>query len=111
HPAPVPQPPFGEAVLQLLSGPPGQGAQDSSGEADAGVAVAGGVGRARREAGGGAVREDTGDGVAAAVVFAEDLAEETPDGGDGTEQAVAVLDAVLMEGVEDATFAQGLGEG
>ena len=57
------------------------------------------------------VSKDARDGVAAAVVLAENLAEETPDGGDGTEQAVAVLDAVLIEGVEDAEFAQGVGEG
>ena len=41
-------------------------------------------------------------GVAATVVVAEDLAEEAPDGRDGAEHPVAVLDAVLVEGVEDA---------
>src|SRR5262245_16609170 len=70
-----------------------------------------GVGRARLEAGGGAVSEDARDGIAATVVLAEDLAEEPPDGGDGTEQSVAVVEAVLMEGIEDAAFAQGVGEG
>jgi hypothetical protein len=57
------------------------------------------------------VRDDPRDGVAAAVVLAEDLAEEAPDGGDGAEQAVAVLDGVLVEGPEDAAFAQSVGEG
>src|SRR5262249_14049058 len=55
--------------------------------------------------------EDACDGVAATVVLAEDLAEEAPDGGDGTEQAVGVLDAVLLGGVRDAAFTQGVGEG
>ena len=47
---------------------------------------------------------------AATVVLAEDLAEEAPDGGDGSEHSVAILDAVLIESVEDAEFAQGVGE-
>ena len=51
------------------------------------------------------------DGVAAAVVVAEDLAEEAPDGGDGAENAVAEGDAVLLERVENAVPAQGVGEG
>ena len=55
--------------------------------------------------------DDARDGVAAAVVVAEDLAEEAPDGGDRAEQAVAVLDAVLVEDVEDAGLGQGVGEG
>ena len=86
-------------------------AQHGGGEAGAGVAVAGGVGRADLEAGRGAVGDDAGHGVAATVVVAEDLAEEAPDGGDGIEHAVAVLDAVLVEDVEDAGFGQGVGEG
>jgi hypothetical protein len=45
------------------------------------------------------------------VVLAEDLAGEVPDGGDRVEHPVAVLDAVLVEGVEDAAFAQGVGKG
>ena len=55
--------------------------------------------------------DDPGHGVAAAVVVAEDLAEEAPDGGDRAEKAVAVLDAVLVERLEDAAFGQGVGEG
>ena len=50
------------------------------------------------------------DGVAATVVVAEDLAEEAPDGGDGSEHSVSILDAMLIESVEDAQFAQGVGE-
>ena len=49
-------------------------------------------------------------GVTATVVLVEDLAEEAPDGGDGTEHSVAILDAMLIESVEDARFAQGVGE-
>ena len=55
--------------------------------------------------------EDARDGVAAAVVVAEDLAEEAPDGGDGAEDAVAEGDAVLLQRVENAVPAQGIGEG
>jgi hypothetical protein len=77
----------------------------------AGVAVAGGVGRAPLEAGRGAVSDDPGHRITAAAVLAEDLAEEAPDGGDGTEQQVSILDTVLAEGVEDAGLGQGVGEG
>ena len=54
--------------------------------------------------------DDPRHGVTAAVVLAEDLAEEAPDGGDRAEHSVAILDAVLVEGVEDAGFGQGVGE-
>ena len=53
---------------------------------------------------------DPGHSVTATVVFAEDLAEETPDGGDGGEHSVSILDAMLIESFEDALFAQGVGE-
>jgi hypothetical protein len=39
------------------------------------------------------------------------LAEEAPDGGDGTEQSVEILEAVLVDGIEDARLGQGIGEG
>src|SRR5262249_13725666 len=68
------------------------------------------VGRTHRQASGGEVGDDSGHGITAAVVLAQDLAEEAPDGGDGTEQPVAILDAVLLKGVEDTEFAQGVGE-
>ena len=55
--------------------------------------------------------EDARDGVAAAVVVAEDLSEEAPDGGNGAEDSVAEQNAVLVERVEDAVLAQGSGEG
>jgi hypothetical protein len=64
-----------------------------------------------REVAGRPVGDDTGDGVAAAVVVAEDLAEEPPDGRHRVEQPVAEGDAVLGERVEDAGLRQGLGEG
>jgi hypothetical protein len=57
------------------------------------------------------VGDDTRDDIAAAVVLAEDLAEKAPDGSDGTEHAVAVLNGVFVERLEDAVFAQGVGEG
>jgi hypothetical protein len=48
------------------------------------------------------VGEDARDGVAAAVVVAEHLAEEAPDGGDRAEHPVAVLDLVFVEDFQDA---------
>ena len=107
---PVPLPPLGEAVLQFLGGSLRQGAEDAGGEAAAGVAVAGGIGRADPRPRGRPVSDDARDGVAAAVVVAEHLAEEAPDGRDRTEHPVAVLDAVLVEDVQDAGFGQDIGE-
>ena len=49
-------------------------------------------------------------GVAAAVVVAEDLGEESPEGRDGVEHPVAVADTVFVEDVEDAGLGQDLGE-
>jgi len=57
------------------------------------------------------VGDDPGHGVTATVVLAEDLAEEAADGGGRAEQPVAILDAVLVKGVEDAEFGQGVSEG
>ena len=102
-------PPFrplgGGRGLQLGGGPPRQGAEDGRGEAAAGVAVAGRVGRAGLQAGGRPVGDDPRHGVAAGVVVGEHLREEAPDGRDGVEHAVAVagasssrnLDADLVE--------------
>ena len=89
----------GQPVLQLLGGALGQGAEHAGGEAAAGVAVAGGVGRAGSRPDGRAVGDDARDGIAAAVVVAEHLAEEAPDGRDRVEHPVAVLDAVFVEDV------------
>ena len=54
--------------------------------------------------------DDPGDGVAAVVVLAEDLGEEAPDGSDGAEHPVAILEIMLIESVEAAGFAQGVGK-
>jgi hypothetical protein len=56
------------------------------------------------------VRDDACDGVAAAVVVAEHLAEEAPDGRDGVEHPVAIDDVVFVEDVENAGFGQDVGE-
>ena len=45
------------------------------------------------------------------MVVAEDLREEAPDGGNGTEDSVAEPNGMLVERVEDAVLAQGSGEG
>jgi hypothetical protein len=52
------------------------------------------------------VGDDPCHDVAAAVVLAEDLGEEAPEGRDRVEDPVAVRDAVLVEGVVDAGFGQ-----
>jgi hypothetical protein len=57
------------------------------------------------------VNEEARDGVAAAVVVAEDLREESPEGGNGAEDAVAEQNAMLVERGEDPVLAQGSGEG
>src|SRR5262245_11938049 len=57
------------------------------------------------------MRDDPGHRVAAAVIVAEDLGEKAPDGSDGTEDSVAVTEAILVESVEYTGFAQGVGEG
>ena len=54
--------------------------------------------------------DDPRHGVAAAVVVAEDLGEEAPDGGDRIEHPLAVPDAVPVEDVADAGFGQDLGK-
>ena len=53
---------------------------------------------------------DARDGVAATLVLAEDLGEEAPDGADGTEHPVAVLDVVLGQDLEDAGLGQDVSE-
>jgi hypothetical protein len=101
---------FHRAGLKFPGRPLRQVAQDAGGEAAACVAVTGGVGRANREAVGGPVGDDAGDGVAAAVVIAEHLGEEAPDGRDRAEHAVPVLDAVFAEGGGNAGLGQGVSE-
>ena len=54
--------------------------------------------------------DDPRHGVAAAVVVAEDLGEEAPDGRDRAEHPVAVLDLMFVEGVPDAGLGQDVGE-
>ena len=108
---PVPFPLRRGRGLQLPGRPLRQGAQDAGGEAAPGVAVAGRVGRAGLQAAGGAVGDDARHGVAAALVVAEDLGEEAPEGRDRAEQSVPVPDAVRVEGVADPGFGQDVGEG
>ncbi len=62
------------------------------------------------QAAGHPVGDDPRHGVAATVVVAEDLREEAPDGPDGAEHPVAVLDAMFVEGVVDAGLGQDVGE-
>ena len=80
-------------------------------KAAASVAVAGGIGRADPSTAGGLVRDDPSHGVAATVVVAEHLAEEAPDGRDRIENAVPILDAMIVENVEDVGFGQNIRKG
>ena len=54
--------------------------------------------------------DDARHGIAAAMVLAEHLGEEAPDGRDRAEHPVPVLDTVFVEGVEDAGLGQDVGE-
>jgi len=56
------------------------------------------------------VGDDARHGVAAALVVAEHLGEESPDGRDRAEDPVAVLDIVFVEGVADAGLGQDVRE-
>ena len=80
-------------------------------KAAAGVAVAGGIGRADSGTAGRPVCDDPGHGVAATVVVAEHLAEEAPDGRDRIENAVPILDAMVVENLEDVGFGQNIRKG
>jgi hypothetical protein len=87
-----------------------QVAQHARRNTGAGVAVAGGVGRTHLQGACGPMGDDPGYGVAAAVVIAEALGEKAPDGSDGAEHSVAILETMLIQSIEDADFAQGVGE-
>jgi hypothetical protein len=52
------------------------------------------------------VGDDARHGVAAAVVVAEDLGEEAPEGRERAEHPVAVLDLMFVEGIPDAGLGQ-----
>jgi hypothetical protein len=47
------------------------------------------------------MRDDSRHGIAAAVVFAEYLAEKTPNGCDRVEHSVPILNAILIEDVQN----------
>ncbi len=96
--------------MELLGRMLGQVAQHGRRNADTGVTVAGGVGRTHLQTACGPMGDDPGYGLAAAVVIAEDLGEKAPDGSDGAEHSVAILEIMLIESLEDAGFAQGVGE-
>src|SRR5439155_4426300 len=79
---------------------------DAAVEAAAGVAVAGRVGGANPGAAGRPVGDEPRHGVAAAVVVAEHLAKEAPDGGDRAEHPVSIYDSLFGEDVPDAGLGQ-----
>ena len=55
--------------------------------------------------------DDPRDGIAATVVVAEHLAEETPDGRDRVEHSVPIRDAVIVEDLQDVGFGQNIRKG
>ena len=56
------------------------------------------------------MRDDSRHSIAATVVFAEYLAQETPDGRDRAEHSVPKLDAIFVENVPDAGLSQDVRE-
>jgi hypothetical protein len=56
------------------------------------------------------MRDDSRYGIAATVVFAENLTQETPDGRDGAEHSVPILDAMFLENVPDVGLGQDVRE-
>jgi hypothetical protein len=56
------------------------------------------------------MRDDPRYGIAATVVFAENLTQETPDGRDGAEHSVPILDAMFVEDGPDAGLCQDVRE-
>ena len=55
--------------------------------------------------------DDARDGIAATVVVAEHLREKAPDGRDRVENSVAVLDAMIVENIQDLGFGQNIRKG
>jgi hypothetical protein len=56
------------------------------------------------------MRDDSRHSIAATVVFAEYLAQETPDGRDRAVHAVPILDAMFVENVPDVDLGQNVCE-
>jgi len=50
--------------------------------------------------------DDSQNGIAATMVFAEHLREKAPDGRDRAEHSVPVLDAMIVEDFQDVGFGQ-----
>jgi hypothetical protein len=76
-----------------------------------GPRCASGVSGTHRETCRGAVGAEAGHRIPAAMVLTQDLAKEAPDGRAWVEQAVAVPDAMVVEGFADVAFGQRVGEG
>ena len=55
--------------------------------------------------------DDARDGIAATVVVAEHLREKAPDGSNGVEHSVPILDAMIVENVQDVGFGQNIRKG
>ena len=56
------------------------------------------------------MRDDSRDGIAAAVVFAKYLAQKSPDGRNWVEHSVAICNAMFIENVLNAGFRQDIRE-
>jgi hypothetical protein len=55
--------------------------------------------------------DDTRDGIATTVVVAEHLREKAPDGSNRVEHSVPILDAMIVENVQDVGFGQNIRKG
>ena len=71
----------------------------------------GGIGRADPGTNGRLVRDDPGHGIAATVVVAQHLTEKSPDSRDRIENSIPILDAMVVEDIEDVGFGQNIRKG
>src|SRR5208337_1539466 len=106
----VPFPPVIHAGVQLFRRPPCQSGENTGGNAISRGAVAGRIGRAHRHAIGCTVCDDSRHGIAATVVFAEYLTQETPDRRHGAEHSVPKRHAMFIEHLLDAGLRQDVRE-
>ena len=56
------------------------------------------------------MRDDSRHGIAATVVFAEDLTQKAPNSSDRAKHSVPELDAMFVKNVPDASLCQNVGE-
>src|SRR5207248_398781 len=107
---PTPPPVRRCGVLELPAGVASQAGQQPLGQPAAGLAISPGIRRASRQALGGPVGQQAGNGLAAGVIRVEDLAEEDPEGDQRREQSVAETDVLRAEDLSDLARIEQVGE-